>query len=490
MKRLSTIQLWSVPAILLANLPGLKQVLASAPLRSDTDTVAMLDAMRDTGGLQGWWQWFTGDWFLHNGFYRPVTCLSLLLDYSLYGEAGWGYRLTNWLLAVLTALGVYALLPRFLRRWFGQVLRDDRHIHLVSLAGAIVLSLQQTNYLHGVRHVSAWLLVAGWLVWQNRQLRAEGWKELLRAHWWRVWLGAGAFFWGWDRLVFSNFERLMVWVPSRTALLSTCLAVWGLSSLVRWGDTGRFGYLLGAILLYAGACGAYEQPLGLVLMALVLAIAMRREWSWKGWLAFGAVAVVAVGVVALRFALLPTTLTGYQQQQLRSAPHLGLLHLMETVLPGVASAQYWALVGLDPYLFFFRSAWDRLIADLALAGVLVALVRCWRWFGWWLAWHLITYLPMSLLHPFEHYQYLPQVGQNAIDLALMAWGAFTLQQVTHAAREGEVVGKRPNLTPHPPSRRGKGESETSPRLGERQGEGSGEACDGVSAEDLGTRQDF
>jgi len=411
--------------LLLANLPGWRQVVANAPLRTDTDTVAMLDAMRETGGLQGWRLWFSGDWFLHNGFYRPTTCLSLLIDYTLYGETGWGYRFTNWLLAVLTAVGCYVLSLWFARRWLSHILAEERQIQRLALAGAIALSLQQTNALYTLRGVSAWWLIALWgLIAGISSLpqQVTRWKAFLREHGWSLWLAAGAFFWGWDRVVHSGFERLIVWVPARTALLATCLTVWSICFFVRWGDMGRARFLLAAGLLYAGALGAYEQPLTWVPAAVVLALAMRREWRWRAWAALGVIIAIAAGYLVLRFALLPATLSGYQQQQLRSATALGILHLLQTLLPVLSHLRYWATVGFDPYLFFFRDAWDTLIADCAFLGVLAAAWRSWRWFGWWLLWQGITYLPMSLLHPFEHYFYLPQIGQNAIDLALMAWG--------------------------------------------------------------------
>ncbi|MDW8291351.1 MAG: hypothetical protein RMM06_11570, partial [Armatimonadota bacterium] len=62
----------------------------------------------------------------------------------------------------------------------------------------------------------------------------------------------------------------------------------------------------------------------------------------------------------------------------------------------------------------------------------VAMWRWRRWFGWWLLWQGATYLPMSLLHSFEHYYYLPQVAQNAIDLGLIVWGAQWAHRVFSA----------------------------------------------------------
>ncbi|MCS6830222.1 MAG: hypothetical protein NZ749_06205 [bacterium] len=424
-------------SIFLANLPGLRQVVANAPLRSDTDTAAMLDAMRETGGLAGWWQWLTGDWFLHNGFYRPTTCLSLLIDYTLYDESGWGYRLTNWLLAVLTAMGFYLILHWLARRWLSHLFVEEWQFGLFAVAGAVALSLQQTSALYPLRVISAWWVIGLYVVVVGTLLhvwRSETWQALLRKHGWQFWLAAGAFFWGWDRAVHSGFGRLIVWVPSRTALLATCLVVWSIWSLIRWGGSGRCRHLIASGLLYAAALGAYEQPLTIVPLAAVLAFAMRKEWGARAWAALGVFTTLAVAYLALRFALLPVALSGYQQQQLRSNPTLGVLHLLQTLLPVLIHFRYWMTVGFSPYLFFFEDAWHTLIADLAFLGVLAACWRSWQWFGWWLLWQGATYLPMSLLHPFEHYYYLPQLGQSAMDLALVAWGMQSTFQLLRSAK--------------------------------------------------------
>ena len=41
--------------------------------------------------------------------YRPLTLLSLGLDFQLFGEAPWGYHLTNVLLHAVNSLLLYAL---------------------------------------------------------------------------------------------------------------------------------------------------------------------------------------------------------------------------------------------------------------------------------------------------------------------------------------------------------------------------------------------
>lgn len=410
--------------VLTANLPGLRQVLSPSPLEADSDTRAMLAAMRETGGWAGWRRWIEGDWFLQNGFYRPVTCFSLLLDYSLYGEAGWGYRLTNWVLALLTAIAYLLVTQRLAQQWLKE-LSCPQGVWFFSLTAALALSLQQSNALDFIQRISAWwLILAGFLatVWMSGASQAIQQGTFWRQHGWQLWLGAGAFFWGWNRLVFGDFERLFVWVPSRTALLSTALAMWSCYFLLRWGERGQARHLIATAILYLGAVGAYEQPLTLVAPVTALAWVMRREWQWRGWAGAAAMTAIAAAYLLLRWHLLPHELSGYQQQQLRSAPHLGVMHWSFQIVPILSHLQYWRTVGFDPYLFFSREAWDTLVVDLAFVGVFTAAWRYWRWVGWWLLWQAATLLPMSLLHPFEHYYYLPQAAPNAIDCLLIWYG--------------------------------------------------------------------
>ena len=48
--------------------------------------------------------------------YRPLTLLSLGLDFQLFGEAPWGYHLTNVLLHSVNSLLLYALARDLLGR--------------------------------------------------------------------------------------------------------------------------------------------------------------------------------------------------------------------------------------------------------------------------------------------------------------------------------------------------------------------------------------
>jgi hypothetical protein len=132
-------------------------------------------------------------------------------------------------------------------------------------------------------------------------------------------LALGALFWGFDRLLATEYARLITWVPSRTALLGTVFSVWAMYALLQGATGRRWGWLAVGGALYLLALGSYEQPITLVAVVGALAFWRRRDWGGWGARAFAIAALCAALIVALRFALLPAEPSTYQQQQLRSS---------------------------------------------------------------------------------------------------------------------------------------------------------------------------
>ncbi len=458
--------LWATAALIVGlHLLALPQVFIDSALRADTDTAVMLDAMRDSGGWRGIGRWLTGDWFLENGFYRPTTCLSLILDYTLYGERAWGYRLTNWLLMLLTALGVLMAVRAFAREvGFAQA-------DALGCVAALLFSLQQTGLTALFKGWSTWWFVGGlWLVGvfvgavphpraPSPEASGEGVSQSLspsrgegtgegvsqslspsrgegtgegvsqslspsrRKSALMLALIAGAWLWGFERAMGTGYERLISWVPSRTALVMTVLSVWGVYCLLLGARQGRWGWLLLGLLLLLLALGAYEQAITLVPLLIALALARRRAWgrATTGALCTGAIAA-AIVVITLRLALVPLEPSRYQQQQLRSSLAGPLWSYFSDLFPPVGDFTYWQTVLPEPMLWLFREPWDHLLMLLAYAGVLVALYQWRTLIGSALLWQAVTFLPMAFLHPFEHYSYLPQIGATTFDAALLLWG--------------------------------------------------------------------
>ena len=433
-----------------------------ASIRADSDTAVMLDAVKQHGALR----WLAGDWLLENGFYRPISSISIALDYALYGEAGWGFRLTNWLLMILTALGAWALVRAYAR------LVGSPHAEWLALGVGVALSLQQTGLTSIVAKWSAWWFVgaAVGVVASGKilppSLRFPPLREGNRGgagspplregnrggagsppqreesqigavppagrgnlkEGVQVILALGALFWGFDRLLATEYTRLIPWVPSRTALLGTMFGVWAMYALLRGATERRWGWLALGGGLYLLALGSYEQPIMLVVLVGALAFWRRRDWGGWGARAFAVAAVCAVLVFALRFALLPAEPTTYQRQQLRSSLSGPVFTYLTELLPPVGQWQYWRAVGAHlEVLLVDKAGWDHMVGTLLYLGVLAAV---WRWRGLlggaWL-WHALAFLPMAFLHFFEHYMYLPQLGKTLFDVGLIAWGVQQLR---------------------------------------------------------------
>jgi hypothetical protein len=436
-------------------------VFYDASIRADSDTAVMLDAVKQHGALR----WLAGDWLLENGFYRPISSISIALDYALYGEAGWGFRLTNWLLMALTALGAWTLVRAYAR------LVGNPYAEWLALGVGVALSLQQTGLTSIVAKWSAWWFVgaAVGVVASGKilppSLRFPPLREGNRGgagspplregnrggagsppqreesqigavppagrgnlkEGVQIILAIGALFWGFDRLLATEYARLIPWVPSRTALLGTMFGVWAMYALLRGATERRWGWLALGGVLYLLALGSYEQPITLVALVSALAFWRRRDWGGWGARAFAVAAACAVLVFVLRFVLLPAEPTAYQRQQLRSSLSGPIATYLTELLPPVGQWQYWRAVGAHlEVLLVDKAGWDYMVGTLLYLGVLAAV---WRWRevlgGAWL-WHALAFLPMALLHFFEHYMYLPQLGKALFDVGLIAWGAQRL----------------------------------------------------------------
>lgn len=401
----------------------------------------MLDAVRDTGGLIGAWRWFLGDWLLENGFYRPISSCSIALDYTLYEEAAWGFRLTNWLLMILTALGAF-----FLVRAYARLVQYPSPDWL-ALGVATAISLQQTGLIAQLGGWSAWWFVAAATLltgsrnglWFPRFFQKDKKSSqpdqspnivelepptVTNHRWVALLIAVGALFWGFDRLMETHYMRLILWVPSRTALLGTAFSVWAVYWLLQGVSTrcGRW-FGLGGV-FYLLALGSYEQPITLVPIVGALALWRRREWGAWGWKACGTVALASMLILALRVSLLPTEPTRYQQQQLRSSLTGPISTYLTELIPPAGQWQYWASIGVNlEVLLVDKRGWDNLVGALLYLGVLGAIGRNRALLGGAFVWHALTFLPMAFLHFFEHYMYLPQLGKTLFDVGLIASGA-------------------------------------------------------------------
>lgn len=124
--------------------------------------------------------WFHGDWVHRNGFYRPLSAVSLWLDYLLWRQRHRGYALTSWMLQCLTAWLLALLVDRMLG-----------HALCALLAGGAFSWVWLPSNRMIVQHLSTridslclvWMLTA--LLWGLR------WVDTGQGRWMAASLGAG-----------------------------------------------------------------------------------------------------------------------------------------------------------------------------------------------------------------------------------------------------------------------------------------------------------
>ncbi len=372
------------------------------------------------------WQWFTGDWVLGNGFYRPFPSLLYELDYALWGTNLLAYKWTNGALALLCALGVV---------WFVYELSKRRWL---ALASGFVFTLWQTGLLVSVPELLAWLALAGSFLWG---LHKNDWR-------WGIATGC-LLFAGIQELGFipTQFDihmasfsyRAVGWIPGRTATLMTLFALIALASYCRYCWTGRMGWGILSLLGLIGALGSHEGAVALpFLMALCGFAVAKQGGRFYKWVLVGAIYILVLYAwVYLSAIPFPSD---YQMQRVKRYKTVSLTLANWLVPPSVPAWMQMEAFRSVPTSVFLPIFWG---AMLVLVIYLVAMRGLfWRkpaspvghGFSWvavvgWLG-SVIAYLPMMVVLPLMHYYYLPAVFRAVWASTLLTQGILELCQPT------------------------------------------------------------
>lgn len=409
----------------------------SPSILADTDTRVLLEAIQERDDP---WSWFTGDWPLENHFYRPVSTLVFEMDHRLHGDDAVGFGWTQALLAALCALAVYWL--------------------FVELTGRLALGAAACVLF------TAWHFPPFWLPWISTVAVAAGVGALIVAAVRRTgrWLVAiGALF---ACLLFANEvmplieigQRIVRWLPGRTASVASLFALISLAAYARFErsyrakprpatstslpanksenqfdearSTWRPVWLAVCLVALVLALGAYEQavmvPALLLGTAIWFAVNYRKAHWWIPALGWGLLG----GYLALRAGLVPTEASGYQVQQFRSGPGVWI-DLSGFVLPGMYRlVQFWLTMDSPVLLMVSGEVWGRLLYGIAFPITVYSAIQCARgkwcaqpWSGWkllafgYLA-SSLAFLPMAWLKIFEHYYHLPLALRTGFVIAL------------------------------------------------------------------------
>lgn len=411
----------------------------SQALLEDTDTHFLLTKMAERASPLSW---FGGDWPLGNHFYRPVVTLVFELDYALAGWQSGHYAITN---AVLAALSVVALF------WFLRELLDEA---LPAAASAAVYAVWTMRWpLDTLLVYMAWLLalvglVGALLPGRNRSLLIGP-------------LALGTWV-AWESPALAAVNGGIVnWVPGRTASTMAVFCFAALAAYARWlrlfstEKPRTYGpldppatkntrlespraweklwgpvSLLGVFL----ALGSYEQAVMLpaCFVGVTILFAMQgRKPKW--WLAGGSWLILGA-YLALRWLVLPHTVSRYQDQQFRSGPDV-YYSILDYLYPPARMEGKWATMAeLGPFAYV-----NEVGNFLVVIGITTGLILAIRAIKKpnpaqpkWLAPALLggvllsatAFLPMAWMKPFamyNHYHFWP-LGFRA----MVTVGAFGL----------------------------------------------------------------
>ncbi len=435
----------------------------SPNLLRDTDTVALLNRIREVSDPMSW---FKGDWPLQNHFYRPISTLTFEWDHVLEdgsdgGHKSWNaaaYGRTNAVLAILCILLLF---------WF---LREATDVPWLTGTATALFAVWHfgESYLRWAEIGIAWLgpiCLLGHLRGGVSKIAPCAFAAL------------GCVFLSSQLLPVEEFGwRIVEWLPGRTASVMTLFALLSLATYSRYVRTS--GELMGPaataldvpatkstrvlrteawpvgllVLSCIGlllALGSYEQAVMLPALLFGVWLMFRLRGYRSAWWPHLVFWALLFGYLLLRTQLVPTDVSGYQAQQFRSGPGLWMA-LGDYLLPGAYS--------LYSSFYTITAGWLIVLNGSFWSPVFTALANVTTyWKGWsdrqW-KWPLIGYLllsffaflPMAWLHPFGHYHYLPSafraafVAVLAVVVLRLVVTAASLPELRAPARRGPAPG--------------------------------------------------
>ncbi len=380
----------------------------------DRDTWFLLSALKARANPLFW---FTNEWPLQNGFYRPITALSFELDLLLLPASTNGYGLSAALYCAACVLSLF---------WLARELTDNP---MVSVTAALLFAF---------------------------------WHSPIEVHWdWILWVLAaivgvvglarhgkavGMFLPAVLSLTFvatelrgvhlhdspSGFAAgVLYWVPSRTATLMTLFSLCALASYARYlrgvprtepqlspldlpatksslhssGGTPSRLWLAVSILCVVLALGSYEQAIMLPAVLLLIGLVFRTKGYVINWWWHAAFWGVLAAYLVLRDAVVPIPISTYVDQQLRTGT-AAYLSALNYLLPCSGYALSWyALLPVGSAVMMLGTFYS---FPYQLASNVTAYVVAFRqskviMFLWLTS--VVAFLPMAFLKPFAHYHY-------------------------------------------------------------------------------------
>ena len=449
---------WTVAfVIVLLACTGIVMLHASGPIPAgDKDSLFILSAIK----AKGVWSWFRSDWPLGNGFYRPVTSLSFVLDSWLYHDSASGYGLSA---AIYCALSILALF------WLARELTNSA---AYSVASAFLFALWHTPFIIRWDWIAWTLAAAVFVVGFVRQGKHLG----------RYVVAALALSFIATELVGVHlheapagfYSGVLHWLPARTATLMTLFALCSLAAYARHlrlnahrdekesspldlpatrtsretehdVKSSHWWLVLSACLLLF-AFGSYEQAVMLPAVLFVVGIIFasnRYNVNWRVHLIFWSELLI---YFVVRRAVLPAGISSYLSQQLRTGVTAYLSEL-NYVLPCTAYFAGWiSQLSVGASVLLVGTFYS---FPLQLSGNIAAYLSAFKNKTIMLTWlaSVLAFLPMAFLKPFSHYHYWA-MSLRAIFVVLLSGAIW---QMIVSAVSPQVVQAPQRLSPAPGS---------------------------------------
>jgi hypothetical protein len=268
-------------------------------------------------------------------------------------------------------------------------------------------------------------------------------------------------------------ERVMDWLPGRTASVMTLFCLLSLGAYARFerafnrrlppppatatdppastrtSDSSVpkhpwlwFGLSLS---MTAAALASYEQAVMLPAVLLGLAVFLRWRRQLPCWSCHVTFWLLLAAYLALRHSVLPAQLSQYQNQQLRHGPGIAT-DLLGYFAPNTFQLYYvWISVAESFLTLIVQQVW---LGLLCATSTVVTAFQARRNLavivtGWALS--ILAYLPMAWLKQFGHYHYWPMALRTilVIGVAKVSWDLISIA----ASRPALQAPPRPSPAP-------------------------------------------
>ncbi len=355
-------------------------------------------------------KWFTSDWPLYNGFYRPITTLSFELDNWMFDVQLSKMKVTNWIVCTLCA---------FLLFWFvWELFRDVNLAFSVSL----LFSIWQTG-IHSFLPIDMLcvFLASFAVIFAFAYLRQDGWKWI-SVFGLLIYLSQElqTIIGGTDALNQTLFYRVELWPVGRTATLFALFALICLASYCRFERERRTRWYCLSLVSLLLCFGCYEQAVVVAPALIGCAFMLRLQRVEVRWL----------------FHLIPFLLTAVYLGLHRSFlnwEHPYHLQAGKPLKSAFREYGYWLfpnmkhihLLGLplDPLIgagaLFYGPFWIAVVTIFSNAVSVLSYWKNWKIVVFGLLMALGTYLPLGLQQNLAHYFYFSMMFRAIFVVGLM-----------------------------------------------------------------------